>query len=841
MRSKSYLFLIIVLVLTALSGFLYTKKTYKYGLDVRGGIRLTYQMDSSKLTAEQKTNLPQLRANMATILENRVTGMASEGSVQVKEPDQFIIELPGATNEDDARKILSTTASLRWYHARNVVTVKAPYRPYMDVERGDDTDDPSVTFTRTSDKDAKVIKFGDPEYQKVIDGWELILQGDDLAKADGQPRGESYIPVMTFSPAGARKMERWTRANQFRQEKIAAVLDGKVLSIAPLKEGTILTDNAIIEGKYSVTYVKNLANLLNSGALPVDLKELSSQRVDPTIGNQALDQIMRAGIIAFGVIAAFMLVYYVFPGLIAIIALLLYILFTLTVLKGINATFSLAAIAGFILSVGMAVDANILVFERVKEEMRTGKTLMQAIQLGFKRALPAIIDSNGCTILTSLVLANLGTGPVKGFAVTLIIGVVISLFTAITVTRSLLVFLVGSGLGDNPKWYGLDRQWFGEGLEATADHKPLAVVQRSKLFFAISAITIIPGIIFYALGGLKPNVEFRGGYEAVYNYGSSAPSGSEIVSKMEAAGYKGGNVKFAAEKNGQRIVYVTIPPSKDLADLSTTEARAKISSVIGMAEQPREFTSVGPTVQAETLRNAILGVILSAGLIVLYLALRFGFALGGFMIGLRFAISAILALVHDIFVVIGLAAVAGYFVGWEVSALFISAMLTVIGFSTHDTIVIFDRIRENLRRHSRGETFETLINRSITQSMARSINTSATVIVTLIILIAIGSATPDLKLFNLAMLLGIVSGTYSSIFNASPILYLWDRAAVKSKGETASIVYQVEQELNRARLMAAQTVDTPAAPTGAPAAQNYGQVRRRSSAQKGTTEIDDQP
>lgn len=841
MRSKSYLFLLIVLGLTGLSALLFTMRPYKYGLDVRGGLRFTYQMDSSKLTAEQKKNLPQVRANLLRILESRVgTSLGvNEGTVQFKEPDQFIIELPGATNEDEARKLLSTTASLKWYHARNVVTAKASYRPYSESSRNENETDPSVSFVKTTDKDAKTISFGDPEYQKIIDGWDLIIQGDDLAHADGQPMGDSYIPVMSFSPAGARKMERWTRANQFREEKIAAVLDGRVLSIAPLKQGAIISDQAVIEGKYSVAYVRSLASLLNSGALPVDLKELSSSKVDPTIGSHALNQIVSAGMAALVVTLIFMLGYYAFPGLVSIFALVLYILFTLTVLKWIGATFSLAAIAGFVLSIGMAVDANVLVFERLKEELRKGKTLMQAIQLGFKRALPAIVDSNGCTILTSLVLANLGTGPVKGFAITLIIGVIISLFTAITVTRSLLVFLVGSGLGSNPDWYGLNRQWFAK-TEAAADTNPLPVVQKANLYFLISAATIVPGIIFFAMGGLKPNVEFRGGYEAMYAMGTKNITSAEIVSKLDSASYKGANVKFAEEKSGEKLAYITIPPVKELEGITTPEAKAKITAALGFDELPREFTAVGPTVQAETLQNAIKGVIYSALLIVLYLAIRFGFALGGFMVGLRFALSAILALIHDVLLVIGLAAMAGFFWGWEVSALFISAMLTVIGFSTHDTIVIFDRIRENLRRHARGEDFATTINKSITQSLARSINTSATVVITLVLLIVIGSATPDLKLFNLAMLLGIVSGTYSSIFNAAPILYLWDRAAVKRKGDSASIAHLVDQELNRQRLVASQVPDGPATTTAPTPASNYGQVRRRAS-QKGSVEIDDEP
>jgi len=846
LRSNRFLFLFIVLGLAALSGFLYTQRPFKYGLDVRGGVRFTFEMDASKLTPEQKQNMAQVKANLANILEKRISGAlaVAEGTVQVKEPTgappQFIVELPGQTDIEKARGVLSTTASIEWYHAKNITTEAVPYRPYEEGAKESEGGNPVVTFRKKNDPNAKDIGPKDPEYQEIIKGWTLILKGDELAKADAQPTGTGYIPSMTFSASGASKMEAWTRANQYRGEKLAAVLDGVVLSIAPLQKGAIIREQGVIQGQFETDYVRNLVNLLNSGALPVSLKELSSAKVDPTIGQEALQKILFAGYISFGIIALFLLVYYVFPGFVATIALLLYILFSLSVLKLIGATFSLAAIAGFILSVGMAVDANILVFERVKEELRDGVPLMRAIELGFRRALSAIIDSNVCTILTCVVLANLGTGPVKGFANTLIIGVAISLFTAITVTRSLLVFLVSTGIGADAKHYGLGRGWFGEHLEAGADEKPLPIIQKAKLYFGISGLLIVPGIIFLAMGGIKPNVEFQEGYEAVYSVKDASMTNTSLLAKLDQAGIKGANIKFADAKEG-RLVYITVPQSADLKSLNTEAAQDKITAAAGMTEKPREFTFVSPTVRDETYRNAVMGVILSSALIVLYLAMRFGFALGGFVIGLRFATSAIIALLHDVIVLLGLAAISGYFLGWEISSLFITAMLTVIGFSTHDTIVIFDRIRENLRRHQRGEEFERLVNRSITQSLARSLNTSMTVIVTLAILIGVGSATPDLKLFNLAMLIGIVSGTYSSIFNAAPILYLWDKAAVRKKGLEASVVSMAEAELARQRLMAAQ-VDQPAAKAaeaaGPPA--GYGQVRRRSSAQqKGTINIDE--
>ena len=839
LRSKSYLFLLLVLGLGLLSAFLFTQRPYKYGLDIKGGVRFTYRMDTSKLTADQRSNIGLVRERLLQILQNRATGSmgVSEPTVVAKGDDQFIVELPGVKDIDEAKAVIGSSASIKFYWAKNVRTQRATYRPYAPI---DDKGSPLVSFTRTYGS-GTVIKPKTPEYQQMIDGWELILAGDDLKDAQPQAQGDHYEPLMTFSSSGAPKMERWSRKTENMGENLATVLDGDVLSIAPLRDNTILSDNAVTNGNFSAAYVTKLTNLLNAGALPVDLIPLSSEKVDPTIGSQALGKMVTAGVVSFGLISIFLIAYYGFPGVVAWLALMLYVLFTITVLKTIGATFSLAAIAGFILSVGMAVDANILVFERFKEEMKLGKGLASAIELGFRRALPAIMDSNACTILTSLVLVNLGTGPVKGFATTLIIGVAISLFTAFVVTRSLLIFLVNSGIGSNPKWYAINRNWFGERFEAKATTDPLPVVQKSKKWFTLSLITVAVCIPFFFLGGFKLNVEFRGGYESVYSLGQTSKTGSEISSNLERAGLKGGNVKIGILANNERIAYVTLPALPELEG-SDKAAIDKIATAGGLdPASNRGFTKIGPTVQQETLRNAIIGVTLSSALIVLYLAFRFGVGVGGFSAGLRFGLSAIGALLHDVFVVIGTAAVVGFAFQWEVGALFLTSMLTIIGFSVHDTIVIFDRIRENLRRVKPGDDFEHLVNRSISQSFARSINTSMTVIVTLLILVFFGTPTPDLKFFVTAMLIGILSGTYSSIYNASPILYLWDKAIGKSKGEEHTLI-GMSRAAGRTVVLT-QSPATVAEQTTGPTGRTYGQVRRRanSAVKRSEIEIDEEP
>lgn len=849
MRSKSYLFLIIVLALAGLSWWLHSILPVSYGLDVKGGVRFTYQMDVSKLTFEQRQRVGEVQRMLVNILIRRASGGlgVAEPYVQTKGTDQIIVELPGQTNIDAARKVMSTTARIEMYHAKNVNSEQVFSRPYSRGEEKNEGGAPFITFKTRSGKE---IKPKDAEYEQMIAGWgDPIVSGSDIVDANATQQGTGiYLPTFKYSDEGSRKMESWSRRFTNREENVAIVLDKVVLSIAPLKKGAILKESSVIEGNFDPEYVRQLVNMVRDGSLPVDLIEIRSETVDPTIGETALNKIYTAGMISFIVIASFIVVYYVFPGIVALVALLLYILFTLTTLQAMQATFSLAAIAGFILSIGMAVDANILVFERVKEEMREGKTLQSAIEIGFKRALSAIIDSNACTIITSVVLVAVSpAGPVEGFAKTLIVGVAISLFTAVIVTRSLLMFLVGSGLGANPKWYGLSRQWFGEGLEASASEKSLKIVEKRNRFFAISVLTIIPGIIFIFMGGLKPNVEFLGGLEGGYNMKNYANlTTADVSKKLEDANIKGGNLKFAsfvdkATGKTEKLLYITVPITGPLKSIDTAEARRdELTKVTGFKkEDVLSFTEVGPSVAEETKSSALYGVVFSSILIVVYLAVRFGVSMGGFGVGLRFSVAAIGALFHDILVVIGLAAIFGFFIGWEVSALFITAMLTVIGFSTHDTIVIFDRIRENLKKGTSGEDLRTLIDRSITQSIARSINTASTVIVTLLILIFLGSSTPELQFFNTIMLCGIVSGTYSSIWNASPILYVIDNWILKNKGERAGLMGIAAEERQKMRVLAAQAAaHGPSA--GETSAAGYSQVRRRRGVnEQGRKDLDD--
>lgn len=847
MKSRNSLFLLLVVALTLLSGFAFVKTKPSYGLDIKGGVRLTYQMDLSTLSKESKQSASVVQSNLKRILEARVGSALGvvEGAVTAKGDDQLVVELPGFADIEKARETLSTTAKVQVYHAKSVTTRLRQGR-YTEVGQKDDKAGPYYSFSYVGSPGKDLVPTDD-QYKKMIESWAIILEGEEVVDAKPLIEGSRTIPEFRFGDTGGEKMAAFTKKYMSQGEMIAFVLDGRVLSIAPVQDGQILRNEAQITGAFEPKYVNRLTELIRSGSLPVKLNELSSEQVDATIGNAALTQMVTAGAVALGITALYLCFYYLFPGVVATVALALYTLFTLSVLQLTGATFSLAAIAGFVLSAAMAVDANILVFERIKEEIKAGRKLSTAIELGFRRALNAIFDSNLSTIITSAVLFFFGTGPVKGFATTLIIGVAISFFTAITVTRSLLVGINSLGWFNDVKFFAVNRTWWFEKKFELPGAAPMKVISKTKLYFLISGLVILPGLVGLAAGGIKPNVEFQGGFEAQFTLSGDASTNS-IRTNLEKSGFHGANVKLATVDK-LKAVYITLPKA-DKLDLRDSQAADKIAKAAGITYSKGSVTTVGPQIQKETVQGAIYSVLVSAGLIVLYLAFRFGTSVGGMKNGVKFGASAVAALLHDVVFVVGTAALLGLALGWEVSALFITAMLTVIGFSVHDTIVIFDRIRENLMKPFGTDTFEHITDKSITQSFARSLNTSMIAIVTLLIMIVIGTPTPELKFMCTTMMLGIVTGTYSSIFNAAPILFLWDKAVIKMKGEKAGLAAEALRESKHRQATqtrsaepvapAATNFGNAATPDKPVAGSNYGQVRRRRSVvDKATHEIDE--
>ncbi|MCA1596499.1 MAG: protein translocase subunit SecF [Chloroflexi bacterium] len=508
---------------------------------------------------------------------------------------------------------------------------------------------------------------------------------------------------------------------------------------------------------------------------------------------------MWAGIAGLILVVLFMWAYYRLPGFLASLALFIYALYVFAIFKMIPVTLTLPGIAGFILSVGMAVDANILIFERMKEELRDGRTLRAAIDAGFSRALTAIVDSNACTLIACAVLGFYGTGPVKGFAVTLAIGVVVSLFTAITVTRTLLHLLDNAPQFQKSEYFGTSVQWMGKWAQGRD------IIGRRRLYYTISLGVILPGLLFLLGGQLRRGVDFTGGNEWIVQ--AHRLRDSQVTTALRDAGLARDQFTMQTGTSldtGDRLATIHTKPG-----VMTPAIQAKTLDTLQRQEGVRDAATasnehIDPIIGKELEWNALSAVFIASCLIVFYLTVRFMH--DGFKNGIKYGVCAIAAMLHDVLVVLGLFAIFGFILQVEIDMNFVTAILTIIGFSVHDTIVIFDRVRENLQKRRKGESFEEIYNRSIVQTAARSINTSFTVILVLAALVLFGD--PVIRWFNVALLVGIISGTYSSIFNASPLVVDWQ--LIKRRREERASGAASAQRAAPASGPAAQTLRQPA-------------------------------
>ncbi|GIV08180.1 MAG: hypothetical protein KatS3mg019_0271 [Fimbriimonadales bacterium] len=878
--NKHFIYLGIVILLAAAAGYAFWKYPARRGLDVQGGLRMTLRAEIEKLPPEErKLWTPERMRTVIDILTRRIDSLGViEPTIYQKGDTEIVIELPGFTDEQEARELLQTTARLEFRYLKDVRTEKQPLGRYEIVleKQGDDE---VVKFRDLTSPDGKMIEPGTPEYQKLLESSPLIVTGDELERAEVTRQAFSPEVLLIFNREGQDKFAR--ASSLYLKEHIAIILDNKIIS-APVIQSANLRE-PVIQGNFTLKEAARLRDLLNAGALPVSLSLESINRVEAILGAQAWDRIIQAGVIGFAVIAAFMVFYYLLPGFISVLALALYVLFALAIFRATGVTFSLPAIAGIILSIGMAIDANILIFERLKEELRLGRTLLAGLDAAFKRAFPAIFDSNLSTIIICLILYYFGTGPVQGFATTLGIGVSISFFTAIFCTRTMLYALVGLGVHPSERLFGLRKQFgqeVGEQLGAAKDR--FDFVNKRGLYYAISGVAIVIGLVFWlGLGGLKPGIDFEGGSELVLqkrvanatlpptetnnpqgdaqnsptasgqtqsttqnnlpaagkaqpsseqgtppagsqpNAGQgSQPTGeppkqpaqtqqptvpsipvsqlppieaslTQALNLLRQAGFTKVGALFA-EGNRQLIVHV--------ADADADSQQKIVDALKPIGDlQVVSFSSVSARVREETVQRAVTAVIVALMAILLYIALRFSIE-GGWS-GFKFGIAATIALAHDVLIMVGGAALLGYLLGWEINALFITALLTLVGFSINDTIVVYDRVRENLRQRARGETFATIVNRSLNQTLARSINTSLTLLIVLVALVIWGAVTQDLRFFYVAMLIGVIAGTYSSIFIASQIMVSWQDAREK--------LHQRQVEAAKATAAAPQAVNAP--------------------------------
>ena len=746
------------------------------GLDIAGGMRVVLQADPARKSdwpTEREEQMQKLNAIRKTIT-NRVKGIqgVSEPIVLVQEPDKVVVELPGVDDSEGALNRIKSTASLEFYWLKDVQTTNNQTGKW-DM-RAANAEEKAYIFTGPRGETIDSEKQPKELLEKVVNikANSPILTGKDLmATAKGTIDSTNKVIInIEFNKEGTEIFRKFTRAHV--DDILAVFFDGKLLTAPSINEA-IPSGKAEISGFSSLQEARQTAEYLNAGALPVPLKVIAKDSVEPTLGQETVRQVILAGLIGLALVVLFMLFYYKLPGLISSIALCLYALFVIAVFAAIHATMSLAGVAALIISIGMAIDANILIFERLKEELNSGKTLRAAIDAGFNRAFTAIFDSNVCTAITTAILMWYGTPAVQSFAFTLLIGVAISMFTAITVTRTILHLLVNWEWAQKPSLYALGRDWMS--------NINIDVISKRYWYFALSALILAPGLITLATDGLKLGIEFKSGTSVQANFNRSVQL-NEVRSIVDKYAPKS-EVQLGKAK---KVAFIKMDlRSEDKGfDQKMAGIQSDLNEEFGLAtkdgnDKPvfASTASVGPSISEELTRNAFWSVVIASLAIILYMTFRF--AIGGIVAGLKYGTCAVIALIHDAAFIIGLFALLGKYKGWEVDSLFVTAVLTVIGFSVHDTIVVFDRIRENLRHRLRGESYEQVCNRSILQTFSRSINTSFTVTLTLVALVVFGG--PLLQHFYVAMLAGVIIGVYSSIFNATQLIVVWDTIAGRTK------------------------------------------------------------
>ncbi len=534
--------------------------------------------------------------------------------------------------------------------------------------------------------------------------------------------------------------------------RFAVVLDNEVktrpiINFAENPDGIDGRTGAQISGGFtSVTDAQDLATVLQIGALPINLKLISQSEVSATLGEQALEQGLRAGIIGLLLVVAFLIVYYRFLGLVAVLGLAVYAIFFFALIKLIPITMTLPGIAGLILTIGVAADSNIIIFERIKEEVRAGRSMSAAIPVGYRRGIATIVDANVITLLTAFILFVLATAGVKGFAFTLGVGTLVSLFTAVVFTQALLAAFGRGRLLNSPRF-------LGAGTEDSGLRWHFDFIGASRWFFSVSGVILVIGALSLSISQLNLGIDFESGTRLNFAPEQSATL-EEVRDTLDTVGLGDAEIQ---ETDDEAFGAGFQVQASELQPGGVADVRVALQSEFGIQPGSFENTSVGPTFGEQVARSAILAIIFSLLLISAYVAFRFE---------AKYAVPVLIAVAHDILITAGVYSLTGR----EVSSATVAAFLTILGYSLYDTIIVFDRVRENVPRMPRA-AFSQIVNRSMSEVLTRSLITGLSAVFLVTVLLIFGGAT--LQDFAFAMMVGIASGTYSSIFIASPVLNAW--------------------------------------------------------------------
>ncbi|MGH2832498.1 MAG: protein translocase subunit SecF, partial [Solirubrobacteraceae bacterium] len=546
-------------------------------------------------------------------------------------------------------------------------------------------------------------------------------------------------------------------------QHFAVVLDNQIIT-APFidytqnPEGIDAATGSQISGGFTLTSAQNLAGELQSGALPIRLELISQSQVSATLGKTALEQGLLAGLVGLGVVCLFLLIFYRVLGMVAIGGLCIYGAYFFALIKEIPITMTLPGIAGMIITIGIAADANIVIFERVKEEIRGGRSIIAGIASGYRRGFAAIVDANVVTFMTAFILFALATAEVQGFAFTLGIGTLVSLFTAVLATQAALTSMGRSRL--------VSRAWMlGAG---TQKHRwKLDFMGASKWFFSLSGCILLIGALAIGGKGLNFGIDFKSGTRIQTAFVKSV-SENQIQSVLASAGYPDAQIqKYTSSAIGGKGYQISL---KELRPEQQRKVRADLESTY----KTKNFssTSIGPTFGKTVAKSAVIAIIASLLVISIYIALRFEW---------KYAVPVLIALMHDLLITSGVYALTGR----EVTSATVAALLTILGYSLYDTIIVFDRVRENVPRMTRS-AFSQIVNRSMSEVLTRSLATSLCTLLPVLALLLFGGAT--LKDFAFALLVGIASGAYSSIFIASPVLTHWKEREGVYRNRRARII-----------------------------------------------------
>ncbi len=706
------------------------------GLDLAGGVSITYEV-----VGDEEPSATDL-ADTKRKLEERVYNYSNEAQVYLEGNNRINVEIPGVT---DANAILEELGN--------------PGTLYFLAQKGSDgSNNYSQTIVQDADGNASLTYVLNRSIDEIVADGCVVLNGSDIKSAEAVPYQDSqtgntssYCIDLLLNDEGKQKFAEATTSAYQNGETIAIYYDGNVIC-APTVNGALTDGRAQISGNYSYEDAEKLASLIRIGGLKLELNEIQSKVVGAQLGSDAIRTSIEAGIIGLVVIAVFMIAVYFLPGFAASMALLLYTALTVFLLNGFDITLTLPGIAGIILSIGMAVDANVIIFARIREELATGKTVKSSIKIGFDKALSAILDGNITTLIAALVLLIFGSGSIKGFAQTLILGIVLSMFTALFVTRWLLRAFYSIGF-TSEKWYGVGKE-----------RKALDFVGKRWVYFVISLVLIVGGFVMMGVNKaqtgnpLNLSLDFVGGTSMTVTFNeqkSLSELEADVIPEMEKIA--GSAVQPQPVQNSTDVVFKT-----NALDITKRDAiEEMLLDKYGVQNEQIVMETIGGTISKETTVKTFASVCVAMVCMLIYIAIRFK--------NISFGAGGVMALLQDVLVVLAFYAAAKVSVG----STFIACMLTLVGYSINASIVVYDRIRENRSLMGSDADLKDVVNRSITQTLSRSIFTSLTTFIMVAALYVLGVTA--IREFALPLMVGIACGTYSSVFLAGSLYYMMQK------------------------------------------------------------------